>query len=70
MTLETLDQFPGCSPGSTGLPEALRRQIAQEVPVWSEFIRQEAERFGYTYIDMVNNFPQRLAEAEARLSAG
>lgn len=70
MTLETLDQFPGRSPGYAGLPEASRRQIAQDVPVWSEFIRKEAEQFGYPYIDMVDDFPQRLAEAESVVMAG
>ena len=70
MTLETVDQFPGCSPGYAGLPEALRRQIAQDVPIWSEFIRKEAEQFGYPYIDMVDDFPQRLAKAESVLTAG
>jgi hypothetical protein len=70
MTLETLDQFPGGSPGYTGLPETLRRQIAHDVPIWSEFIRKEAEKFGYPYIDMVDDFHQSLVEAESRLTAG
>ena len=69
MTLESLDQFPGRSRGYGYLPEAMRRQIAQDVPLWSEFIRQESERFGYPYVDMVSDFPQRLHEAEAVLTA-
>ena len=42
MTIESLDRFPGRSRGYSGLPEAMRRQIAQDVPRWSEFVRQEA----------------------------
>jgi hypothetical protein len=49
--------------------EALRRQIVEDVPRWSAFIRQEADRFGYTYVDMVSDFPQRLAEAEMVLTS-
>jgi len=70
MTLEGLTQFPGRSPQYSTLPEAFRRQIVQDVPRWSAFIRQEAERFGYAYVDMVNDFPQRLAEAERALTSG
>jgi hypothetical protein len=70
MTLERLDQFPGRSPGYGGLPESMRRQIAQDVPRWSEFIRQECERFGAPYSDMAGDFPQRLHAAEALLTIG
>jgi hypothetical protein len=70
MMLEQFDQFPGRSRGYAGLPEAMRRQIVQDVPPWSEFIRQEAERFGYPYVDMSDDFPSRLSEAEAVLTAG
>jgi hypothetical protein len=65
MTLEQFDQFPGRSPGYAGLPEALRRQIVQDVPLWSHFVRQEAERFSYPYVDMAGDFSSRLSEAEA-----
>ena len=68
MTSQTLLQFPGHSPGYLGIPETLRRQIAQDIPVWSEFIRQEAERFSYPYIDTAENFFQRLEEAESLLT--
>ena len=68
MTMEMLDQFPGHSVGYSYLPEAMRRQIAQDVPRMSEFFRQQAERFSYPYIDMVSDFPQRLHEAEAVLT--
>jgi hypothetical protein len=68
MTLERLDRFPGHSVGYSYLPEAMRRNIAHDVPLWSEFIRQQAERFGCPYIDMADDFPQRLAEAEAVLA--
>jgi hypothetical protein len=70
MTLERLDQFPGCSPGYSNLPEAMRRQIARDVPLWSEFTRQEAERFGYPYVDTTSDFPLRLQEAEVVLTSG
>jgi 2-phosphoglycerate kinase len=69
MTLEHFDRFPGRSRGYSGLPEELRRQFAKDVPVWSEFIRQECERFGYPYIDTVSDFPQKLAQAESLLTA-
>ncbi len=70
MTLESFTQFPGRSKGYVNLPEAQRRQIVQDVPLWSAFIRQEAERFGYAYVDMVSDFSQRLAEAEILLTTG
>jgi hypothetical protein len=69
MTLDHFDQFPGHSPGYAMLPEDLRRQFAQDVPRWSEFIRQETEAFDYPYIDMVDDFPSRLKEAEAALTS-
>src|SRR5215831_18634126 len=47
MTLEDLTQFPGRSKGYSHLHEALRRQIVEDVPRWSEFIRQEADYRGY-----------------------
>jgi hypothetical protein len=68
MTLETFDQFPGRSRGYSGLPEEMRRQIVRDVPLWSEFIRQEAERFSLPYFDMIGDFPQRLEEAETTLT--
>ena len=67
MDLETLDQFPGRSPGYSHLPQEMLHQIVRDVPLWSEFIRQEAEQFGYPYFDMVGNFTQCLNEAEAVL---
>lgn len=70
MTLEQFDQFPGRSRGYAGLPEAVRRQIVRDVPPWSEFVRKEAERFGYAYIDVSDDFPARLREAEAALTTG
>ena len=68
MTLERFNQFPGRSRGYAGLPEAMRRQIVQDVPLWSKFVQQEAERFGYPYVDMIDDFPSRLNEAEAALT--
>jgi 2-phosphoglycerate kinase len=69
MTLEKFDQFPGRSVGYSNLPEELRRQFAKDVPLWSEFIRQECESFGYPYVDTANDFQNRLLEAESILTA-
>lgn len=68
MTLARFDHFPGRSHGYASLPEAMRRQIVDDVPRWSAFIRQEAGRCGYRYIDMSDDFPARLQEAEAVLT--
>lgn len=68
MTLERFDQFPGHSAGYTFLPEEMKRQIVQDVPLWSEFIKQEAECFGIPYIDMTGTFSSRLQEAEGILT--
>jgi hypothetical protein len=70
MTLEQFDRFPGHSPGYSFLPDAQRRQIVQDVPRWSEFIREEAARLGYTYIDMAGDFNTHLMESEALLMSG
>ena len=69
MTLESFTQFPGRSKGYINFSEEQRRQIVEDVPRWSAFIRQEAERFGYVYVDMAGDFAQRLAEAERMLTA-
>ena len=68
MTLENFNQFPGRSPGYAYVPEEMKHQIVHDVPLWSEFIRQEAERFGYPYIDMTGDFSSRLQEAEEILT--
>ena len=70
MTLESFDKFPGRSQGYAGLPEEMRRRIVKDVPIWSEFIHQEAIRFGYPYIDTSDNFSMRLNKAEAILTDG
>jgi len=70
MTLAGFTQFPGRSKGYVNLPEARRRQIVEDIPRWSAFIRQEAERFGYVYVDMADDFSQCLAEAESVLTHG
>ena len=69
MALKSFTQFPGRSKGYLDLPEELRRQIIEDVMHWSEFVRQEAERFGYAYVDMADDFHQHLAEAERVLIA-
>ena len=68
MTPERVEQFPGQSRGYVGLPEELRRQIAKDVPLWSGYIRQESEHFGYPYIDTANDFPQQLSYAASLLT--
>jgi hypothetical protein len=70
MTLERFDKFPGRSRGYASLPDETRRQFAEDVPLWSGFVRQESERFGYPYVDMIGDFPSRLSEADAVLTAG
>ena len=70
MTLDKLDRFPGHSYGYAGLPEGMRRQIVADVPLWSEYIRQKCESSGYRYVDMADDFPRRLREAEAVLTDG
>lgn len=69
MTLDTFDRYPGRSPGYAGLPGTLRLQMAQDVRAWSEFVRQEAERFGFGYLDMSGDFPVCLTRAEELLTA-
>ena len=69
MTLEQFNQF-GNTLGYAYLPETLRRQIVQDIPLWSEFVRQEAERFGCPYFDMSEDFHASLREAETVLLTG
>jgi hypothetical protein len=68
MTLEKFDKFPGRSVGYAQLPEEFRRQIVTDVPLWSEFIRRECEGFGYPYVDMAEDFPNRLIQVESILT--
>lgn len=67
MTLEIFDTFPGRSPGYGLLPEEMCRPIVEDVPRWSAFLREEAERSGYPYVDTAGDFPQQLLEAESFL---
>src|SRR5262249_36207054 len=69
MTLERFAQFPGQSKGYIGLPEEVQRQIVQHVPMHSELVRQEAERFGYQYVDMGRGFDVALGKADRLLTA-
>jgi 2-phosphoglycerate kinase len=69
MTPERFDKFPGHTGGYAMLPEEVRHQFARDVPQWSKFIQQEAERFDTPYIDMSDDFPARLSEAEELLTA-
>lgn len=67
MTLDRFDQFPGRSKGYAALPEALRSQFAQDIPRWSDFIRQEAARYSLPYLDTGDNFPERMRQAQSLL---
>jgi hypothetical protein len=42
--------------------------MVEDVPRWSAFMRQEAERLGYPYIDMAGDFSQHLIEAQLVLT--
>ncbi|WP_420628867.1 hypothetical protein [Candidatus Leptofilum sp.] len=67
MTRKRFDQFPGRSRGYANLPEELKRQIVEDVPLWSAFVGQEAQKFGYPYVDTEDDFLARLVEAEGKL---
>lgn len=66
--LARFDRFPGRSPDYARLPEEVRQQFAQDIPLWSAYVRQETERFGYPYVDMSDDFDARLRQAEAVLT--
>ncbi len=68
MTFERFDRFPGHSVGYSFLPKNMRQQFAQDIPGWSAFICKEAERFACPYVDMSDDFPSRLHEAERLLT--
>jgi hypothetical protein len=64
MMLERFDQYAGRSPGYSHLPEAFRRKIVLDIPIWSRFVQGEAERFNYPYFDLADDFMSHLKEAE------
>jgi hypothetical protein len=68
MTPDRFDRFPGHSIGYSFLPEKMRRQFASDIPGWSEYVRKEAERFGYAYIDVSDDFQLHLDEAASFLT--
>ncbi len=69
MDLEIFDQFPGRSRGYAGLPEDMRQQFAHDVPLWSQFVQQECERFSTPYFDMSGDFDQRLHEVASLIKS-
>lgn len=70
MTFELFERF-GSTRGYAALPVEMRRRIAEDIPLWSEFVRDEAEGFGYPYVDVSGDFYARMGEAEdVLLSAG
>ena len=70
ITLERFDQFPGHSPGYANLPENERQQFVHDIPLWSDYVRQETKRFSYPFIDMIDDFTSRQNEAETLLIDG
>ena len=46
----------------------MRSQFAQDIPQWSEFVRQAADLAGCAYFDMSDDFQSRLSDAEAFLT--
>lgn len=69
MSLERFDKYPGHSPGYSRLPKDMRKQFAQDIPLWSNYIQQETKNFGYPYVDMSENFHLQLAEADKLLTS-
>jgi hypothetical protein len=63
MTFDQFDRFPGRSKGYSGLPEEMKRRFASDIPTWSAYIRQEAARFSYPYVDTSGDFDARLSLA-------
>ena len=70
MTLNRFDQFPGHSRGYSFLSEEVRLCFVDAVPLWSHFIEEETDRFGYPYVDMIGDFPSCLDRAETLLTTG
>lgn len=64
MTVERFDRYPGHSPGYSRLPDALRRQIANDISRWSKFIRDECGHAGCAYLEMGHNFRAQVVEAQ------
>ena len=64
LTLERFDAFPGRSRGYVGLPPELKRQIVRDVPKWSAYVAEKAASEGLPYLDMNEDFGDRLEEAE------
>jgi hypothetical protein len=69
MSLEKLDRYPGHSRGYASLPESMRLLISRDVPLWSTYIREEAERFGCPYVDTALDFQAQLGKAERILES-
>jgi hypothetical protein len=67
MSLDRLDQFPGHSRGYAFLPDDVRNTIIADIPPWSDLVQQQAKQYGYTFIDMIDDFPSRLNDAEEAL---
>jgi hypothetical protein len=68
LTLDDFNNYPGRSHGYLSVPEEVRQQIIQHIPMHSEIVRRGANRFEFPYIDMVGDFSSRLEEAARLLS--
>lgn len=69
MTLDQFDHFPGHTHGYSNLPEDVRQQYVNDIPHWSDYVRQEAIHFNYPFVDMYDDFSSRLVEAETLLTS-
>lgn len=68
MTPEHFDAYPGHSLGYANLPDEMRRRFALDIPRWTEFVRQEARRYGCPFVDVSEDFSTRLVEAATLLA--
>lgn len=69
MSVDKLDQFPGRSQGYAALPSGIKEQIAADVPLWSRFIEREANKVGYPFLDMADDFERHVTRAERLLTS-
>lgn len=63
MTLERFNAYPGRSPGYGQLPEAIRRQIASDIPAWSAYVERECVKWDVPYVDLARDFPEGQRQA-------
>jgi hypothetical protein len=66
ISLPEFDDF-GRSAGYGSLPPERRERMARDIPPWSRLVCNEAERFGFPYVDTADDFAMRLGKARAAL---